>query len=679
LAGTSIINSNSTHFLKQQSDAIDNEFSNLKRKTYGDPDHLMRVELEKFRHQKDQLGITKNDEEKLVDKFFLELKYKDENQRRARDEIGEIQLNLGKLEKFITNAKEIEQKKELKTLLNERITLTDLEKELHDDIAKFRQFYDKTEYSRLSGKKITIGENREKLKHMNDIKTKKEQIDHERFRLKSNLDLIKNFDFRNLNHNTSELLHITQKNKNDMSNISLNAFKFGIDNLKSSISANNEKLRGMKQEYSTFINNERHLNNEIDKTLMRNSAIGEYDSIITSPLPELRNSIPPRTFTSNNNLNQNNNATRLSDYFRNQTTNDIDTLKRNFAESGNQDASYLKDLKRVEDLYKDLVNRTSPLKTYAGGDERQAYANTTASPQRMNETGAVFNGDAYSTRISAPHDPFQQTNMSMMPTTPQTTLGNQSAFGNRTNRDPLKEFRDGTDKISRLLDDGNTTLNDIRSKFANAQGVSYPYGTNPAFDRGVSDEENQLQEYSRQEKELLNTLHSLPVGTKMYQDVLKKVQELSQLKNELEKIIREQKLSRNWQTQPGQPQNTDYDSRKREISTSLKKKTFGSKLKGYNPNIGFIINFEWINALSKSHHHCQILYGVHASWEILSQPSLMSYHKCIPDARNFNKCIFDEKYYIYDVFPTNAALLIFQVEVHHSPDLLTADRAETLG
>ena len=263
MAGTTIVGSNSSQYLKQHSDAIDIEFSNLKRKTYGDPDHLMKVELEKFRQQKDQLGITKNDEEKLVDKFFLELKYKDENQRRARDEIGEVQLTLGKLEKFITNAKEIEQKKELKVLLDERIVLTDLEKELHEDIAKFRQFYDKTEYSRLSGKKLTIGENREKLKQLNDIKTKKEQVDHERFRLKSNLESLKNFDFKNLNHNTSELLHTAQKNKNDMSNVSLNAFKFGIDTLKSSIHANTDKLRGLKEDYSTFISNERNLNNEI--------------------------------------------------------------------------------------------------------------------------------------------------------------------------------------------------------------------------------------------------------------------------------------------------------------------------------------------------------------------------------------------------------------------------------
>jgi len=123
----------------------------------------------------------------------------------------------------------------------------------------------------------------------------------------------------------------------------------------------------------------------------------------------------------------------------------------------------------------------------------------------------------------------------------------------------------------------------------------------------------------------------------------------------------------------------DYDTRRREISTSLKKKTFGSKLKGYNPNIGFILNFEWINSLSRSHNHCQILYGVHASWEILSPPALMSYHKCQPDAKAFNKCIFDEKYYIYDIVPVTSALLIFQIEVHHSPDLLTPERAETLG
>jgi len=106
---------------------------------------------------------------------------------------------------------------------------------------------------------------------------------------------------------------------------------------------------------------------------------------------------------------------------------------------------------------------------------------------------------------------------------------------------------------------------------------------------------------------------------------------------------------------------------------------FGVKLKGYDPNLGFIVNFEWISSLSKHHNYCQVLYGVHAGWEILASPALMSFHKCQNEIKGAKKCIFDEKYYIYDVFPMNTALLIFQIEVHYSPNLSGNDRVETLG
>lgn len=119
--------------------------------------------------------------------------------------------------------------------------------------------------------------------------------------------------------------------------------------------------------------------------------------------------------------------------------------------------------------------------------------------------------------------------------------------------------------------------------------------------------------------------------------------------------------------------------KKKAVSLNLKKKMLGVKIKGYDLNIGFVCNFEWIAAMSKNYTYCQVVYGVHAGKEILAAPSLMSFHKCEMDRKGFKKCIFDEKYYIYDVVPVTPALLMFQIEAHYSPTMNQNERVEILG
>ena len=68
------------------------------------------------------------------------------------------------------------------------------------------------------------------------------------------------------------------------------------------------------------------------------------------------------------------------------------------------------------------------------------------------------------------------------------------------------------------------------------------------------------------------------------------------------------------------------------------------------------------------------MYGVHAGRETLAQSQLMGFHKCELGARGAKKCIFDEKYYIYDVVAVTEALLVFQIEAHYSVNLSTNER-----
>ena len=230
---------------------------------------------------------------------------------------------------------------------------------------------------------------------------------------------------------------------------------------------------------------------------------------------------------------------------------DIEYLKNRQNNGSDKDPTFLKDLQKVEDLYRSLVHRTGNKLSPSKSDNSFAYLNVSKSPVLDNITPTALPGDAFSTKFSA----FDTNTTHRTGNNTLDIKNSQVNFGNTniTSRNPVYDIKNGSDKINQLLEDGNQTLHDLQFKFANGNRITYAY-SNPAFDRGVSDEENQLREYEEREKELLKTLNSLPVGSRLYQDALHQIRELAVLKAELEKIIKEQKLSKNSQQHQQQVQ-----------------------------------------------------------------------------------------------------------------------------
>lgn len=239
----------------------------------------------------------------------------------------------------------------------------------------------------------------------------------------------------------------------------------------------------------------------------------------------------------------------------------IDHLKTNYG-NGASNAAFLKDLTAVQNLYQDVVKKSSssPNKSLAKNPDTRSMVNLTSSHMMpFNDPSRTYAGDAFSNRFSAFDNKIHSTkNQQQQAQQYKDNTGNNLSGSPNVQQkftvhgivnDPLTEFKLGTEKISKMLDQGHTALHDIQYKFANGQTVSPP-GGGAGFGRdAVSSEEKQLQEYALQEQELLSTLYSLPSGTLMYQQTLNRITELSQLKVELEKIVREQKLSRNWELQ----------------------------------------------------------------------------------------------------------------------------------
>ena len=113
-------------------------------------------------------------------------------------------------------------------------------------LRSLKNFMIKMEYDRINGKKPPQNDTSAKLVQMNDIKTKKEQIDYDRQRIKTNLEKIKTGDLPNINRNRSDLLKMLEKMRNYSSYQSANPLlRYGLDNTKSIMDSSSSKIRSL--------------------------------------------------------------------------------------------------------------------------------------------------------------------------------------------------------------------------------------------------------------------------------------------------------------------------------------------------------------------------------------------------------------------------------------------------
>ena len=240
LAGSQIAKSVDLRSLSQKNDE---EFNFMQKRTFGDQDLIIREEMENFRRARNQMNYQKNDEEKLVDRFFAEIHYKNENEMRAKNDIYEIKDNIYTLERTMATGLDIEKKREFKKLLQEREILYNVEQELFRDTLEFKNLYDKWEYDRISGKRLGPDETKEKLTRMNLLKAKKEQVDYDRNRIRSNILKIKNGQLNEIDAKISGLLSKELKNPN--ANYT-NLRAFSLDGMKNHILDEAERVRNLR-------------------------------------------------------------------------------------------------------------------------------------------------------------------------------------------------------------------------------------------------------------------------------------------------------------------------------------------------------------------------------------------------------------------------------------------------
>lgn len=223
---------------------------------------------------------------------------------------------------------------------------------------------------------------------------------------------------------------------------------------------------------------------------------------------------------------------------------------------------FVRDLEAIELLYKELARKTKHnttsrsafpvmgLKsvTNAGINTGNVSMLTSSPPPRIYYGG----GDAFARLTTRNHEingPSYSSYLSIKPAAASERPSVEHGIASPKQPELKELIKNGGERINTILKNEYQTLNDLQFRFANGEKMSFANQKNFFNVEGLSDEELQLKEYEAQEKELLQTLNSLPQNSVLYQEALNRFNELSMLKIELEKIIKEQKLSKDWDAQ----------------------------------------------------------------------------------------------------------------------------------
>ena len=126
----------------------------------------------------------------------------------------------------------------------------------------------------------------------------------------------------------------------------------------------------------------------------------------------------------------------------------------------------------------------------------------------------------------------------------------------------LKSIKLGTGKINQLLKRGNITATNLKLKLA---------GTDPSIlknnhfmdditEPGKTEEERMLAHLIVQEKESLKGLTLIPPNTELYHYKVDQIKTLIQLRNEMEKVVYEQRYHKMWKEYEGGIDNVNLKS-----------------------------------------------------------------------------------------------------------------------
>jgi len=223
------------------------EFSNLRAQNMDSQSMINQDEIEKLRQNRSQTHLIKPDTDRVLERLFNEVYYRKENETRTKTELDKIKQTIWNIDQNLKTARELRMKAELGDLLLERESLADLERDLVQDIAWFKDMYDKRKKEEFSHPhRRVLSDIEAESQKIRDLRKRKEQIDYDRLRLSKNLEKIEKGDFKNIQRDLTDLLKETQAQKIKQQAVSLQPSD--LKSLKSMIHQGTERVKLLRRD-----------------------------------------------------------------------------------------------------------------------------------------------------------------------------------------------------------------------------------------------------------------------------------------------------------------------------------------------------------------------------------------------------------------------------------------------
>ena len=230
---------------QKMSDDLEKEFRDIKAVAVPEEkDEITRNDRHKFRERNAQTIFPKSENEMLAERLFNEVHYHIENEDRRTSEITRMKQIIQNAERGLASAKEIKIKQMITDLLIDREALSDLEKDLYQDIVKFKEVFERANKGELMMRlKVSQVEREDELRKLKKLRNRKENVDTERHRIKTNLEILENGTFQGIQTHCTDAL-----NEAKIRRVEAQKYQnpYDVDLLKHKINQGTERIKDLR-------------------------------------------------------------------------------------------------------------------------------------------------------------------------------------------------------------------------------------------------------------------------------------------------------------------------------------------------------------------------------------------------------------------------------------------------
>ncbi|CAG9315098.1 unnamed protein product [Blepharisma stoltei] len=641
--------------LRDQIRTNEKEFEKAANQFLSKREEDLKGGLEQLRAEKVEIRSKRRQEEGALLDLMKELEEKREREVRAKAEKDAISQALKDLDKKKLNALEVEKKRELNKLEDERESLRLKEEELMQEVERLQNRMDDNEVQwkqerdkiNLNARAANVGVNMEILQkrqmelakergeQVAQIKQKKDALEFERQRIMDDLNRIKKGEINTMRKNSAGKLAASQIVGSPLVPIKFAERRAIPQNaLQMSEKWNDdlERLEKLKKNHQNFIQNETMFKNPEPTETPKSRQGMQFPSKVDEMINEAEARMNPKE--------------RVRYY--GQIQNDLNN-KDPFRYTPDQSQRASREARDFpnSNLVQPTIQFANPPKAsipnFGNNELTGQNPNLNINPNNNYQPRLISEFEQL--RKQQPHSyqpPYQSPPVGYSPPyvqpfqdpTPQPPIPAEDP-GVKSLKKELKKLKKklnnkGRDEFYQGMQDAIGSFQNRLSALDNPQS-NLNSEVKPAE---MLPEERALNNVLRQEQSDLKLLSALPKDSDLYQAKLEHYKEMSQIRMKMEAMLQEltmQRMKKNFDLEMELEERKLQNERWAE---EQKRGLIAAKIQGnltqnkpiaadYSPETGFFICWDYAVGIPRRYKECQIAYGLYERGEVRLEPRLV--------------------------------------------------------